>query len=67
MDAQFLAQVMLLLTVVSLFVAAGVFGFGIGWWVFKLVAGARKREEERDVEDLRQALTDAQVRRARGS
>ena len=67
MDAQFLAQVMLLLTGVSLFVAAGVLGFAVGWWVFARIAGARMREEERDVEDLRHALTDAQVRRARGS
>ena len=67
MDAQFLAQVMLLLPGVSLFVAAGVLGFAVGWWVFARIAGARMREEERDVEDLRHALTDAQVRRARGS
>jgi hypothetical protein len=67
MDAQFLAQVMLLLTAVSLFVAAGLLGFALGWWIFAMIVGARMREEERDVEDLRQALTDAQVRRARGS
>jgi hypothetical protein len=67
MDAQFLSQVMLLLTEVILFVAAGVIGFAVGWRAYAMVAGARMRAEERDVEDLRHALTDAQVRRARGS
>jgi len=57
----------LLLSQVILFVAAGLLGFAAGWRAFTLIAGARIREEERDIEDLRHALTDAQVRRARGS
>ena len=32
-----------------------------------MIAGRRMRDEERDIEELRHALTDAQVRRARGS
>jgi hypothetical protein len=57
----------LFLSQVILFVAAGLIGFAAGWRAYSLAAGARMRAEERDVEDLRHALTDAQVRRARGS
>jgi hypothetical protein len=57
----------LFLSQVILFVAAGLIGFAIGWRAHVWIAGARQRAEERDVEDLRHALTDAQVRRARGS
>ena len=57
----------LFLSQVILFVAAGLIGFAVGWRAYAMVAGARMRAEERDVEGLRHALTDAQVRRARGS
>ncbi|MGH6951028.1 MAG: hypothetical protein ACREH4_09155 [Vitreimonas sp.] len=67
MDADFLSQAMLSLTVVILYVAAGGLGFAAGWRAFAMFAEARRRDEERDVEDLRHALTDAQVRRARRS
>lgn len=67
MEVGFLSQAMLFLTEVILFVVAGGLGFAAGWRAFVTFAGARMRAEERDVEDLRHALTDAQVRRARGS
>lgn len=57
----------LFLSQVILFVAAALVGFAVGWRVYALIAGARTRGEERDIEDLRHALTEAQVRRARGS
>ena len=55
----------LILSQAILFLAAGLIGFAIGWRLYGLIAGARTRAEMRDNEDLRQALTDAQVRRAR--
>ncbi len=67
MDDQFLSQAILSLTGLILFVVAGLIGFAAGWRAYVMAAAARMREEERDVEDLRHALTDAQVRRARGS
>lgn len=60
-------QAMLFLTELILFVMAGGVGFAAGWRAFVMFEDARMRAEERDVEDLRHALTDAQVRRARGS
>lgn len=57
----------LFLSQVILFIAAALIGFAAGWRIYVLVAGARAKQEEREIEDLRAALTDAQVRRARGS
>lgn len=57
----------LFLSQVILFIAAGLIGFAAGWRIFTLVADARRRAEEREAEELRAALTDAQVRRARAS
>jgi hypothetical protein len=48
-----------------LFVAAALIGFAIGWRLYALVSENRRRAEERDMEQLRAGLTDAQVRRAR--
>ncbi len=48
-----------------LFVAAGLVGFAAGWRLFVSLAAERRRAEERTIEQLRQALTEAQVRRAR--
>lgn len=62
-----MSQAILFVTQVILFISAGLLGFGVGCYLFVRTAGARMRDEERDVEDLRHALTDAQVRRARGS
>lgn len=57
----------LFLSQVILFLAAAVLGFAVGWRAYAMTARPRMRAEERDIEDLRHALTDAQVRRARGS
>ena len=66
-DGRFLSQAMLFLTELILFAIAGGVGFAAGWRAFATFEGERRRAEERDVEELRHALTDAQVRRARGS
>jgi hypothetical protein len=50
---------------VILYVAAVLIGFAIGWRLYAVAAAGRKGEAARDVETLRQALSDAQVRRAR--
>jgi hypothetical protein len=50
---------------VILFVAAALIGFAIGWRLFAFLASERNRADARDVEALRTALSDAQVRRAR--
>ncbi len=60
-------MLVLLLQQVILFIAAVVAGFGIGWWLYAQLIGAQTKAEERDNEELRHALTDAQVRRARTS
>lgn len=51
---------------VILFVAAGLIGFAAGWRAYVTIAGARARADERENDELRHLLTDAQVRRARG-
>ncbi len=48
-----------------LFVVAALIGFAIGWRARVFIAGKRTADERRDVENLRSALSDAQVRRAR--
>ena len=50
-----------------LFIAAGLIGFAIGWRLYVSLAADRRRTDERTIQDLRQALTEAQVRRARSS
>jgi len=57
----------LLFSQVILFIAAILLGFAAGWRLFALIAGARARNEARDTDELRRLLTDAQVKRARGS
>jgi len=57
----------LFLSEAILFAAAVLIGFAIGWRLFAGFAAERRRAEERAVEHLRQALTEAQVRRARSS
>ncbi|MGD9815092.1 MAG: hypothetical protein AB7Q23_02190 [Hyphomonadaceae bacterium] len=56
----FLSQVILLL-------AAAVIGFAAGWWLFDQMRAARRRAAQADVDHLREALANAQVRRARMS
>ena len=48
-----------------LFVAATLIGFAVGWRLNLVGAESRRIVEEREVEHLRHALSDAQVRRAR--
>jgi hypothetical protein len=48
-----------------LFAVAVLIGFAIGWRIQVGMAGARKRVLLRDIDQLRAALTEAQVRRAR--
>lgn len=55
----------LLFSQVMLFAAAALIGFGAGWRLYALVNAGRRRAEQRDIEQLRAGLTDAQVRRAR--
>lgn len=48
-----------------LFIAAGLIGFAIGWRARALASSRRMADERHDVEFLRSALSEAQVRRAR--
>ena len=57
----------LIFSQVILFVVAAVIGFGIGWRAYTMSGAQRRAEAARETEDLRAALTEAQVRRARGS
>lgn len=50
---------------VILFAVAALIGFAIGWRAYVFLAAERRRTDARDVEQLRSALSDAQVRRAR--
>lgn len=50
-----------------LFAAAGLIGFAIGWRLYVMIAAQRREAQERDIEQLRAAMTEAQVRRARGA
>lgn len=54
-----------LFTQVILFLAAALIGFALGWRLFAWLEAERRRGETRDIEALRQALSEAQVRRAR--
>lgn len=57
----------LFLSEAILFLAAGLIGFALGWRAFAMLAAERRKAEERTIDQLRQALTEAQVRRARSS
>ncbi len=50
-----------------LFVVAALIGFAVGWRAFAMLVAQRAREDAEDVERLRAALSNAHVRRARGS
>jgi hypothetical protein len=56
----------LIFSEVMLFAAAALIGFALGWRIHSMVAAQRRAVEERDIEQLRTALTEVQVRRARG-
>jgi hypothetical protein len=55
----------LFLSEAILFAAAGLIGFGAGAWLYVTIAARRRDVEARETEQLRTALTEAQVRRAR--
>ncbi len=55
----------LFLSQVILFVVAAGLGFTLGWRICAYFAVRRRRAEEREIGQLRAALSDAQVRRAR--
>lgn len=57
----------LILSEVILFAVAALIGFGIGWRANIMLGAQRRREAARETDDLRAALTEAQVRRARVS
>ncbi|MEZ5996058.1 MAG: hypothetical protein R3C25_09900 [Hyphomonadaceae bacterium] len=48
-----------------LFAAAALIGFAGGWWLYITLAAPRLAADRHDIEQLRSALTEAQVRRAR--
>jgi len=50
-----------------LFLIAALIGFAIGWRAYAFVSASRRRAEQREIEQLRLGLSDAQVRRARAS
>ncbi len=50
-----------------LFAVAALLGFAAGSWLYASFARRRRESERRDIEQLRSALTEAQVRRARVS
>ncbi|MEZ5957086.1 MAG: hypothetical protein R3C27_07765 [Hyphomonadaceae bacterium] len=52
--------------VIFVLVAAGL-GFAIGWRAYVMLAARRRDAQAREIEQLRAALTEAQVRRARVS
>jgi hypothetical protein len=57
----------LILSEVILYAVAALAGFAIGWRAFVMLAAQRRAQNEREIEQLRAALTEAQVRRARVS
>lgn len=57
----------LILSEVVLFAVAAIIGFAVGWRVYAMLAAQRRAESSRETEQLRAALTEAQVRRARVS
>jgi hypothetical protein len=57
----------LILSEVILFAIAALIGGGIGWRAYVMLAAQRREIQARETDQLRAALTEAQVRRARGS
>jgi uncharacterized membrane protein len=56
----------LILSEVILFAIAALIGFGVGWRAYVMMAAQRRETQARETEQIRAALTEAQVRRARG-
>jgi hypothetical protein len=57
----------LFLSEAILFAVAAILGFAVGAYLYARSAAEGRRAAERDNEQLRAALTEVQVRRARGS
>jgi len=57
----------LFLSEVILFAAAALIGFAVGWRLYVALAAPRRKADAAEIEHLRAALSDAQVRRARNS
>ena len=57
----------LILSEVILFAVAACIGFPIGWRAYIMSAAQRRETNARETEQIRAALTEAQVRRARGT
>lgn len=55
----------LFLSEVSLVAVAALAGFAVGWRLFAMMAEARRQDSEHEMAKLREALSNAQVRRAR--
>lgn len=55
----------LILSQLILFLAVELAGFALGWRLFAWAHAGRRRQSEREIETLRTALAEAQVRRAR--
>lgn len=48
-----------------LFAVAALLGFAVGWRLYLMATGARRKADRADVDRLRGELSEAQVRRAR--
>lgn len=57
----------LIVSEVILYAVSALIGFAIGWRAYVMLAAQRRDVERRETEQLRAALTEAQVRRARVS
>ena len=57
----------LVLSQLIFFLIAELAGFALGWRLFAWSQAGRRRESEAEIETLRTALSEAQVRRARVS
>ena len=57
----------LIISEVILYAVAALIGFAIGWRAYVMLAAQRREADIRETEQLRAALTEAQVRRARVS
>ena len=57
----------LIVSEVILYAVSALIGFAIGWRAYVMLAARRRDVEFRETEQLRAALTEAQVRRARVS
>ncbi|HVV33388.1 MAG TPA: hypothetical protein VHC73_09195 [Vitreimonas sp.] len=57
----------LFLSEAILFIAAALIGFALGWRLHALALNARRKDDERHMQNLRSSLSEAQVRRARNA